>query len=178
MRRYVLLAALLLTGCGTLEPASPVNASDVMFLQMMVAHNQQGVGLTKLAEGRQVRPEVRTLAAAIGSTQSTEVQTMSRWLLEWDQPLTAEPDEHSHHGGMPQTTKAELTRLRKTPDSDFERRLLNTMIAHQDDAIQLARYETGGGANPAALDLARQIDVSRTAQIKYMLDLLDAPSST
>ncbi|GAA0375834.1 DUF305 domain-containing protein [Acrocarpospora corrugata] len=175
MRRYVLLAALLLTGCGAIDTPPAVNASDVMFLQMMVAHNQQGVSLAKLAEGREVRPEVRTLAAAIGSTQSTEVQRMSGWLIEWDQPLTAAPDEHAHHGGMPQTSKAELARLRKTPDAEFERRLLNTMIAHQDDAIQLARYETGGGANPGALELARQIDISRTAQITYMLDLLKAP---
>ncbi|GIH27468.1 DUF305 domain-containing protein [Acrocarpospora phusangensis] len=174
MRRYALLAALLLTGCGAVETPSAVNASDVMFLQMMVAHNQQGVGLAKLAEGRDVRPEVRTLAAAMGSTQSTEVQRMSRWLVEWDQPLTAAPDEHAHHGGMPETTKAELARLRDAPDADFESRLLNTMIAHQDDAIQLARYETGGGTNPGALELARQIDVSRKAQIDYMLGLLDS----
>ncbi|WP_214104576.1 DUF305 domain-containing protein [Acrocarpospora catenulata] len=184
MRRYVALVALATTallssGCGTDQPEPAVNASDVMFLQMMVAHNRQGLDITKLAEAREVRPEVRTLAAAIAATQDTEVQTMIRWLRDWDQPLTANPDDHHAHGGMPQTTKSELARLRDAKPSDFERRLLNTLIAHQDDGVQLARYEKGGGTNPGTLDLATKIDTSRTAQIKYMLELLDtSPPNT
>ena len=47
------------------------------------------------------------------------------------------------------------------------------MIAQQDDAIQLARSETAGGANPQAKALAKRIDESRTAQIKQMLAMLE-----
>ena len=53
---------------------------------------------------------------------------------------------------------------------------LNMMIAHQDDAMQLARMETSAGVNAPARDLAGQIDRSRTAQIAQMLGYLARPS--
>jgi uncharacterized protein (DUF305 family) len=46
------------------------------------------------------------------------------------------------------------------------------LIAHQDDAVQLARFEAGGGENRNALAYARQVDASRSAQIQQMLDYL------
>jgi uncharacterized protein (DUF305 family) len=46
------------------------------------------------------------------------------------------------------------------------------MIAHQDDAIQMARMEESSGINPEARALAGRIDRSRTAQIQQMLALI------
>jgi uncharacterized protein (DUF305 family) len=175
------LAGLLLAGCATEAPA-PVpapapasagfNQNDVMFLQMMVPHLEQGLTIARLAKDRAGRNDVRVLAAAIESTQADEVTTMSARLREWHQPSTAPVDAHSEHGGMPQTVDAELATLRKTTGPDFDRRFLNVMIAHQDDAIQLARVETATGSDPSAKALADQIDRSRSAQIHQMLDFL------
>ena len=49
------------------------------------------------------------------------------------------------------------------------------MIAHQDDAIQLARLETGGGVNTDARALASRIEKSRAARITQMLSFLRDP---
>jgi uncharacterized protein (DUF305 family) len=185
MRRTALLAALTalaLTGCVN-PPAQPTppapaptgfNETDVMFLQMMVPHHQQGIAIVRLAAERAGRPEVATLAAAIDSTQASEVEEMARWLQTWSQPATAEPAAHAAHGGMPGTTEAEIAQLRAVTGAAFERAFLNMLIAHQDDAVQLARREVAGGINTPARDLARRIEVSRTAQISQMLALLDA----
>jgi len=97
---------------------------------------------------------------------------MSARLRDWHQPATAAVDAHSGHGGMPQTVDAEISALRKTIGPDFDRRFLNVMIAHQDDAIQLARVETATGSDPSAKALADRIDRSRSAQIRQMLDFL------
>jgi uncharacterized protein (DUF305 family) len=73
---------------------------------------------------------------------------------------------------MPGTGADELAVLDRTGDAEFKRALLNLLIAHQDDAIHVARMESVGGVNDAARSLADQIDRSRTAQIAQMLAYL------
>ncbi|WP_067464743.1 DUF305 domain-containing protein [Actinomadura macra] len=148
------------------------NATDVMFLQMMVPHQGQGVRLVRLARGRPVRPEVATLAAAIESTQLREVKDMAARLREWRRPPTAPAHAHAAHGGMPVTPQAELDALDRTPADRFERAFLNLLIAHQDDAVQMARMETGGGQDAWTRRLAENVDRSRSAQITRMLTIL------
>jgi uncharacterized protein (DUF305 family) len=184
MRRcvFALLAAgvLLLAGCSVGAPTAPpeaaraggFNDTDVMFAQMMVPHHQEGITIVRLAKERASGAEVRMLAAAIESTQSDEMATMSEWLRDWGRPPTAAANAHAEHGGMPRTTEAEIAALAQTTGAAFDRLFLNLMIGHQDDAIQVARMETATGANPRARDLADQIDRSRSAQIENMLEFL------
>jgi uncharacterized protein (DUF305 family) len=188
----LLAAALLLAACGDRKssesdagsipwppasasgstPPQGFNAADVMFAQMMVPHHDQGIEIVRLADGRAIRPEVKTLAAAIESTQRAEAATMAGWLKAWGKPPTAPPDAHAAHGGMPGASPEGLTSLKKATGAAFDRAFLNMLIAHQDDAIQLARSETVGGANAEAKALAKRIDQSRTAQIAQMLAML------
>jgi len=173
---------LLVLQCGTAggSPAGPAgarggrgfNATDVMFLQMMVPHQGQGVRLVRLAREHRVRPEIATLAAAIESTQLREVTDMAARLREWQRPPTAPAHAHAAHGGMPATTQAELDTLNRTPADRFERAFLNLLIAHQDDTVQMARMETGGGQDVWTRRLAENVDRSRSAQITRMLTIL------
>ncbi|WP_242910504.1 DUF305 domain-containing protein [Actinomadura terrae] len=152
------------------------NATDVMFLQMMVPHQGQGVRLVRLVRRHPVRPEVATLAAAIESTQLTEVKDMAGRLRGWRRPPTAPPHSHAAHGGMPETTQSELDALDRTPPDRFERAFLNLLIAHQDDTVQMARMETGGGQDAWTRRLAENADRSRSAQITRMLAILGSRS--
>lgn len=188
----VIMAVLLaLAGCGTAAPrpaavaplpavtpsaALPgvpgVNATDVMFVQMMLPHHRQGIQIVRMAKDREPREEVRILAAAIDTTQSDEVDMMMGWLRAWQQPETpADPHAHDAHGGVPETSLAAIAALQKATGADFDRRFLDMMIAHQDDAIQLARMELATGLDPGTKDFARRVDQSRTAEIKQMLRL-------
>ncbi len=187
----IVLGAFLLTGCGAhslqelqggqmshgahggaapvVAAGSDFNPADVMFLQMMVAHNARGVKLARLAQDRNVRSDVKILAAAIATTQDAESTTMAGWLSGWKQPATAAAHEHAAHGGMPGMTEAQLDKLAKAAPAEFEKRFLNALIAEQDDAIQMARVETMAGKNAEAKALAARVDASRSAQIKQML---------
>ncbi|GAA3006625.1 DUF305 domain-containing protein [Streptosporangium longisporum] len=161
------------------SPAPPVgtaagvafNAPDVMFLQMMVPHNTQVAGLVRLVRGREVRPEVRELAEAIGVTQEREAASMAALLAAWGQPATAEDDEHAAHGGMPGVSEEEIEALTSAPPAEFERRFLDMMIAQQDDASQMAKVEVATGLHSQVTEMARRVDVSRTAQVAQMLAL-------
>ncbi|MFJ2031836.1 DUF305 domain-containing protein [Streptosporangium sp. NPDC087985] len=192
----IVLGVLLLAGCGapgaqelrgdaqeaygaarTPRPASGAdedfNYPDVMFLQMMAVHNRQGVELVGLAPERAARQEVKTLAAAIATTQEAEAASMTDRLIGWGQPVTPRAGQHAAHGGMsPEMTKVAIAAIADAAPADFEHKLLNMLIAQQDDAIQMARMEAVSGWNPEVRALAARIEVSRAAQIKQMLALL------
>lgn len=173
MRFLVLLFALVVSGCSA-QPDTTLRGDplDVMFLQMMLPHHRQGVAMAELAAARAQDDEVRMLAAAIASTQTTEADTMKGWLTSWGEPLTAPPDSHAGHGGMRESDPEEVARLAALRGPEFDRRLLNVLIAHQDDAVQLARWEAAGGAHQEVRELADRIEKSRTAQIAMMRTFL------
>jgi uncharacterized protein (DUF305 family) len=165
------LLLLLTVACGPAESTQvPVNAEDVMFVQMMVQHHRQGIEIAKVGTARATTPQVKTLTAAIESTQQSEVERMLRWLHDWDQPLTPATGAHDHHGGMPETDVQRIQALKKS--KNFEYDLLNLLVAHQDDAVQMAAGEVSGGSNPTVQEWAAQVQSSRKAQIAMMLDLL------
>ncbi|WP_422773088.1 DUF305 domain-containing protein [Plantactinospora sp. WMMC1484] len=153
------------------------NETDVMFLQMMVTSHGQGLALVRLASGRAEREELKILAAAIDVTQEAEQQSMRDWLRGWGRATAADPDSdvHAEHGGLPVLGPGQLAALAKTRGTAFETDFLNLLIGHQHNAVELARMETKSGAHPEVRELARRIDLSRTAQIDQMLKMLSRP---
>lgn len=154
------------------------NAVDVMFLQMMLEQHRQAAVVLRMAAARAVRPEVRTMAAAMEATQRTEAEVMTDWLRRWGEPLAVDPtahqapDAHGGHDVLRGTTTADIELLESTGPDEFDRTLLNILVAHQHNAVELARMQRDGGSHPAITRFAAQIDRSRTAQIEHLLTLL------
>jgi uncharacterized protein (DUF305 family) len=188
--------ALLLTGCGggtgpTHAPppgAAPAsakgtyNGTDVMFLQMMIAREQQTALLTDraaaaTAQDHPLPAQVATLAAAIASTQADETTTMTGWLRNWRQPtaMSGDPSVHAQHGGSTTLDPADLTALDHATGTDYTERFLNLLIAQQHNAVELAAMETQTGVHDPARELAQRITESRNAEIAQMLTLVAAP---
>ncbi|MDQ7809867.1 DUF305 domain-containing protein [Amycolatopsis sp. A133] len=176
MRVVLAVVALLLTGCGSGATAAPpqYNAADVMFLQMLIPQNQQGIEIVRLAPARPLPAGVKELSAAIEVTQQTEIEDMRRWLREWNQPeaMDANPQAHAGHGGMKMAAPDLVGALRSAPDGEFSRRFLDVLTGQQQGAVELAQTEngTGGGINAQARDLARRVIESRTAEVKQLLN--------
>ncbi|MGN9909188.1 DUF305 domain-containing protein [Phytohabitans sp. LJ34] len=196
MRRALFAAAaaaiLLAAGCSTEPPpaAPPANAAqaaadtvptanaehnsaDVMFLQMMIAHDGQGLELTGLAAERTVSEEVKLLAAAIDTTQREEVKIMESWLAGWKEATAASQDmsAHASHGGLPATGPEQVQALRNTSNADFEAMFLNLLTGHQNSAVELTNL-AGDGVNPQTRDLAKRIKESRGEQVARLLRLI------
>ncbi|BCB90165.1 DUF305 domain-containing protein [Phytohabitans suffuscus] len=195
MRRILFAAAaalLLAAGCST-EPSPPPappadaapaagilpaadaehNSADVMFLQMMIAHDGQGLELTALAADRTLSEDVRLLAAAIDTTQREEVKIMESWLTGWKEATEASQDmsTHASHGGLPATGPEQVEALRDTPDTDFEATFLNLLTGHQNSAVELTNL-AADGVNPQTRDLAKRIKESRADQVAQMLRMI------
>ncbi|WP_394360171.1 DUF305 domain-containing protein [Amycolatopsis sp. SB7-3] len=190
----VLVAGLVaLAGCGAGDgsptnagaPISPVpqsagaaaeyNDADVMFLQMMIAHNNQGVEIVKLVKAKQgQKQELKDLAAAIEATQQTESTDMRNWLKAWGKPETGsmDPKAHHHHGGDGLTDKGLLDALSKKDGPEFTLDFADIFVAHQHNGVALARTELKDGKNPESKALAQRIQDSRTGEVQQIRTLV------
>jgi uncharacterized protein (DUF305 family) len=169
VRRWPAAVALLLTACSATPPPPQYNAADVMFLQMLIPQNEQGIEIAHLAANRRLEGELKKLAAAIEVTQRTETADMRSWLRAWNQPETTDAHAgHAGHGASPDVVAA----LKTAPDSEFPRRFLDVLTGQQQGAAELARTENGpnGGVNAQARDLARRVIESRTAEVRQLLN--------
>lgn len=181
--------ALALAGCGTDKAATEQttkvsaavqagdkhNDTDVMYLQMMVAHHEQGLEMVGIAEKSATKPELLTLVKAVDVTQADEVTLMKSWLEGWSKPTTVDhaPNAHADHGGLPATGPEEMKALRDAKGSEFESTFINLFVAHQHNAVEMANMERTGGANTEAKALAERVRQSRTDQVRQLLTMLN-----
>ncbi|MEV8504633.1 DUF305 domain-containing protein [Actinoplanes sp. NPDC051475] len=161
-------AAALATGCDPPAPGrapaglpataavSPeFNDADVTFVRALIPHHRAGTEIARIGAERASRPELRTLAGAVVTTQQDEVARLSGWLTAWGRPAPPAPAK----------SPAEVATLAKTPGTAFDAAFARLLADHQREAVRLAEAETAAGRNREALAFARQVQASRTAQI-------------
>jgi Zn-dependent protease with chaperone function len=112
----------------------------------------------------------RTLAAAIVATQRDEVARLQGWLRAWGQ------SESEPASAPAPATDARVAALAELSGPKLDAAVLDLLIYHQAAAVRLARAETGGGVNREALAFARQVDASRSAQVRQLTAYRDGGS--
>jgi uncharacterized protein (DUF305 family) len=184
-----------LTSCGggsdedpapathTAADGEEFNDADVAFASDMIQHHAQALTMVDETMGRELSPQVRRLAEDIRSAQGPEIQTMTGWLTDWDQPVPETMRDHANaHGGdmdmdlgsdMPgMMTQEQMDELASASGADFERLFLTMMIEHHQGAVEMAETEQRDGANPGAIDLAEQIVTAQQREIAGMQRML------
>ncbi|MEE2522165.1 DUF305 domain-containing protein [Pseudarthrobacter sp. J75] len=157
------------TGTGT-GAAVEHNDADVMFAQMMIPHHAQAVEMSGMVLAKQDIPApVTALATRIKAAQDPEIQTMTGWLKEWNEPVESGHAGHSMEGMMDQAAMAELENAQGT---EAARLFLEQMIVHHEGALTMAEAETADGKDPRAIELSKEIVAAQEAEIKEMRDLL------
>jgi uncharacterized protein (DUF305 family) len=189
MRRLLLVllvAVTVLAGCGlsgeqpdggavpVIDTGPAFNDVDVMFLQMSLEYVRQGDQVAELAESRGSTAEVRGLATEVRQQWRTESGTMQRWLLGWQQPLTADPSESAHagHADMDSLRPSDIAELKATPPPDFDRTAMTMLVGHLNNCVEVSRMESAGGRYPPTMALATAMTTARQAEIQRMLRLL------
>jgi uncharacterized protein (DUF305 family) len=196
----VLAAGLLMSACGDDQDggsdesgSADHNDADVAFAGDMIQHHAQALAMVDLTVERQLDPEVQALAEAIRAAQGPEIETMSDWLTEWDEPVpatvrdhvNAEGGEHGEHGDdgmadddtgmdMPgMMSDGQMEELEAASDAEFQDLFLEMMVEHHEGAVEMARTEQDDGRYPPAVALAEQIETAQEAEIETMRSLLD-----
>ncbi|WP_433299101.1 DUF305 domain-containing protein [Actinoplanes sp. CA-030573] len=196
-RRFLVTAALpllLIGACGTdrtaatpqqtvsaqavaqIQPGDDFNDTDVMFLQMLVYHQKQGLQMTSTAVSRAQNADLAVLAGAVQATEKDELDMMQAWLTHWKKPVDVDTNKslHADHGGLPATGPAEIKALKTVKDAAFDTAFLNLFLAHQHNAIEMAHLETTNGSNKAVKDFATRVRESRQGEVQQMLKLMNS----
>lgn len=181
---------LFLAGCGGTDGATETasstdfNQADVTFATGMIQHHAQALSMVDLTLGRPLEPAVERLAEAIRDAQAPEIETMSDWLTDWGKPVPQTMRDHVNAhtdgeisaemgGDLPgMMTSADMTSLEDTGDSKFQDLWLQMMIEHHEGAVEMAEAEESDGRQPAAIDLAQNIQSTQNAEITTMHELL------
>ncbi|MFZ9158885.1 MAG: DUF305 domain-containing protein [Ilumatobacteraceae bacterium] len=167
---------------ASIPEGADFNATDVGFAQGMIPHHAQAVEMADMAIAANASPAVLTLAQKIKAAQNPEIETMTTWLRQWDQPVPAMTSSMSGGGhdmtGMSgmmmdgMMTQADMTRLSKAKGAEFDRLWLELMVQHHEGAVRMANDELASGKNAQAQTLARAIIASQTAEIEQMNKML------
>lgn len=188
----VVAVGALLSGCGGEdEPrekpqasATEFNDADVAFATEMIQHHAQALTMVDLTLGRPLSPGASQLVEDIRDAQSPEIETMSDWLVAWDEPVPETVRDHanSHGGGhgeghgeaeMPgMMSPAQMTALEEASDAEFERLWLEMMVEHHEGAVTMAEEQQEAGRYQPALELAEGIETSQQAEIETMEGML------
>lgn len=180
--------ALAVTGCASVTGSGPgastapssasasafaFNATDVMFVQMMIPHHAQAIEMsdTLLAKDG-VDADVRELAENIKAAQQPEIDTMEGWLTAWgaEMPGAGGMAGMGHDNGM--MSDDDMSTLAAASGPDASRLFLEQMIVHHEGAIEMAQDELDSGSSPDVRELAEAIIIAQTAEIATMRTLL------
>jgi uncharacterized protein (DUF305 family) len=165
-------SATAVAGCGTgMDHSSHMGGnkmSDPMFTAEMIPHHQAAIDMAALAPTRAEHPQIKTLAAEIGSAQAAEIELMKKVGKEngWD------PNAKMDHSGMSGMSKHEMG-MDMDPDelktaNPFDKAFIEMMVPHHQGAILMANHELSRGSDPQIRALAKSIIASQTLQINQM----------
>ena len=193
----LLAGAVVLSGCSNASNVSDAVASssgnesadnaafndaDVTFVQGMIPHHRGALAMAQLADGRAEDARVIDLASRIEAAQEPEIETMTAWLEEWDEPLPedtmSEDSGGMDHGsgdmgsGMEGMSEEDMVALEGASGAEFDRMFLEMMIEHHRGAVEMSETEIEDGAYPDTVVLASEIADSQTAEIAEMETIL------
>lgn len=168
------------------------NEADATFATEMIQHHAQALAMADLSVGRDLDAEFEIVIEAIRMAQAPEIETMTDWLVDWDEPVpatvndhaNAEDGEHDMEGmeeddtgmDMPgMMSDEQMAELEAVSDAEFEAMFLTMMIEHHAGAIEMAETEQQAGQYSPAIKLAQDIEATQTAEIDTMEALLDTP---
>ncbi|MGW7620527.1 DUF305 domain-containing protein [Streptomyces antimycoticus] len=175
----VLAAATLLTaGCGDGKPprearstsaarhpatrppsgqatSGTFNSTDIGWIQLMIAMDDQATLLLNLAPGHSSDAGVEKWAKPVATAYREELVQLRELLAR-----AGVPDTNPHQGhDMPgMVTDDELRTIKGTKGAAFDALFLAAMREHLDQAAKIARAQRSAGADPAAKKLATSVE--------------------
>jgi uncharacterized protein (DUF305 family) len=168
---------------------TPGDASaEAGFARDMATHHAQAVEMSFIIRDTSTDAELRTLAADIIVTQSTQRGIFMGWLQQWNLPQASARPRMAWMPGHAQmtagsngpvlmhgmATDAELQRLRGAAGVEAEILFLQLMIRHHEGGVVMARALLARSGRREVIQSARSVEDSQQAEIDQMTRLLTA----
>ncbi|GAB2814539.1 DUF305 domain-containing protein [Streptomyces daliensis] len=156
------------------------NTADFRYVRDMIAHHQQALTMTRLADEHAEAKKVRRLAERVAASQEPEIGAMRGWLKvngdeggDGDQHSDRQGHAHGHdHAKMPgMATEAQLDRLRAARGDDFDALFLSLMTAHHEGAVTMATDLLSAGNDVRVEEMATDVVAQQKAEIERMRKL-------
>jgi uncharacterized protein (DUF305 family) len=178
-------AGLLIGSCAGPPRDDSVEAG---FARDMATHHAQAVDMSFLVRDKSSDRDMRTLAADIIVTQSTQRGMFMGWVQQWglpqasSRPRMAWMPDHAHRAPaadgealMPgMASDAELRSLADATGMEAEIRFLQLMIRHHEGGIVMARALMTLSERRELVQMAKSIDEGQRAEIAQMRNMLVA----
>ncbi|WP_283205759.1 DUF305 domain-containing protein [Microbacterium sp. 2FI] len=162
---------------AALDLDTPHSDEDVVFIRDMLHHHSQALVMTGYVDERTGNTDVQLLAERMGISQTDEMALMELWLQERGEAVRDPDAAHDAHVGMPGLlTDDELASLEAAEGTEFDTLFLTFMIRHHQGAIEMVDrlYSSGGGAESAVDQIAREVEADQNIEIARMQEMLAA----
>lgn len=148
------------------------------------ANYVQSVDVDELKDAADVtlNPDLRVIAAHIGTGQHTEIQTLNALLAQWNELF-----EHDHGtaGGHAEMSDAmsmagmvddsTVERLQSLDGAAFDTLWVTSMASHHKGAVSMAQDEIAHGQSADAIRTATLIIEAQQREIAVMTHLISVP---
>lgn len=142
---------------------------DRMFLANMIAHHQGAVDMANLALKNAKHQEIKDLATAIVTAQTTEINNMTSWQTTWGYPASSGEMMMDHSSmGMMDTNAGMMNELNDKTGEAFDKAFLEQMIMHHQSAINMAAPGKANAQHQEVKDLTVAIVTAQTKEIQQM----------
>lgn len=142
---------------------------DQMFLAGMIAHHQGAIDMANLALANAKHQEIKDLANAIVTAQTSEITDMTSWQTQWGYPATSGANMQDHSAMMMENEMAGMTNeLKGKTGDEFDKTFLTQMIAHHQEAIDMSKPATTNASHQEVKTLASNIISAQSKEISQM----------
>jgi uncharacterized protein (DUF305 family) len=149
----------LLGAGGGERPAA--NATDAAFLRSMTKHEEKALGITRLAERRALRLELRGIARKMTTEEDANLRELAA--------LTQGPAGHVVRPPAVRTMSPALADLARVMDAtSFDHEFMRTMIEQNQAAISIAHDEVKFGSDPEVKRLAGALALAREKELEQL----------
>ena len=139
------------------------NRADVMFMNMMIVHHDQAIQMAELSENRTDNENILELSENISEAQKRENEQMTSWLnqLGYERPVRG-------HRMAGMASRSEMTELRNSNGSEYDKLFAELMITHHRGGIQMAENFVDRGENPELKEMEKEMIKAQTNEVEKM----------
>lgn len=150
------------TSPTTMEEEHHMGASsEEEFLVNMIPHHQEAVDSAKIIIAKSENAELKKIAEAIVSAQTSEIVTLKGWLKSWYPNTTIKTEWEPMMGD-----------LSKLSAHDLDDTFMENMIKHHEGAIHMAEEVLDVTQRPEIVKLAKAIIATQNAEIATFKKML------